>query len=162
MTQRDDLVRWALAQVGKPYSTYRDCSGFAAAAYRQVGITIPEGSVTQYWAGKPTRGPVPEPGDLLFFDTYGAAPGHVAMWVGDGHKIVHALNEEQGIVVSDEFDHMGGNNIYMGARLFLPADSTIEDDPAPVEEKPRPKAPAYDDVFPKHQRRHTRRRRTNL
>ena len=151
MTQRDDLVRLALGEVGQPYAKHRDCSGLTAWLYRQIGITIPEGSVAQYWAGKPTRGPMPEPGDLLFFDTFGPAPGHVAMWVGDGHKIVHALNEERGIVVSDEFDHMGGNNIYMGGRSFLPADSPIEDNPDPVEESPTVKRPRR-----KHRRRKDR------
>lgn len=138
MTQREDLVRWAQAQVGKPYSTYRDCSGFTAAAYRQVGITIPEGSVAQWGVGQPVQDPTLRMGDLLFWDTFGPAPGHVAIYVGN-EQVVHALNEQRGIVMSQWDANMGGP--YMGARrLFVPADSPIEDIPAPVEETPDPKA----------------------
>lgn len=153
MTQRDDLVRIALGEVGKPYAEHRDCSGFTAWAYRQIGVTIPEGSVAQYGVG--TRIPIEsdlDPGDLMFWDTFGAAPGHVAIYVGGG-KIVHALNEQRGIITSSVSASMGGNDRYMGARLFLPADSPIVEKPAPVEEPPEGKAPGRN----KRHRRHLRR-----
>jgi len=154
MTQRDDLVRWALAQIGKPYATYRDCSGFTAAAYRQIGITIPEGSVAQYGVG--TKVSPHEivagkylPGDLLFWDTFGQPPGHVALYVGNG-QVVHALNEQKGIVVSRVEANMGGPS--MGARrILVPSDSPVEDDPAPAEEPPKGKAKRR-----KHRRRKDR------
>lgn len=150
MIQRDDIVRWAMAQVGKPYATYRDCSGFAAAAYRQIGITIPEGSVAQYGVGEEVRGVI-EPGDLIFYDTFGPAPGHVAIYVGNG-AIVHALNEQRGIVTSEWDTPMGGNDRYMGARrILVPSGSPVEDDPAPVEESPKVKRPRR-----KHRRRKDR------
>ena len=112
---RDKLVTWAKAQVGKPYATYRDCSGFTAAAYRQIGITIPEGSVAQWGVGLNATGPW-QPGDLIFWDTFGPAPGHVALYVGN-NKVIHALNEQRGIVESDINANMGGP--LMGGRRLL-------------------------------------------
>lgn len=112
---RDTLVEWAKRQVGKPYSTYRDCSGFTAAAYRHMGITIPEGSVAQWSAGLNATGPW-QPGDLIFWDTFGPAPGHVALYVGN-NKVIHALNEQRGIVESDVNANMGGP--LMGGRRLL-------------------------------------------
>jgi cell wall-associated NlpC family hydrolase len=135
MTQREDVVRWALAQVGKPYSAYRDCTGFAAAAYRQVGITIPEGSVAQFGVGKAAEDGTFRMGDLLFWDTFGPAPGHVALYIGN-EQVVHALNEQRGIVISQWDANMGGP--FMGARrIFAPSDSPVEDVHAPAEESPR-------------------------
>lgn len=132
MTQREDLVRIALGEVGKPYSAHRDCSGYTAWAYRQIGITIPEGSVAQFGVGREVKaGEDWEWGDLLFWDTFGPAPGHVALYVGSGY-VVHALNEQKGIVTSRWDAEMGGP--LMGARRILPADSPIVETPAPVEE----------------------------
>lgn len=116
---RDKLVTWAKAQVGKPYATYRDCSGFTAAAYRQLGITIPEGSVAQWGSGQSAK--ELQPGDLLFWDTFGPAPGHVALYIGFG-EVIHALNEQRGIVRSRVDDNMGGP--YMGARRILASANT--------------------------------------
>lgn len=127
MSARESLVRVALGEVGKPYSTHRDCSGFTAWCYRQVGITIPEGSVAQWGVGEITKSL--SSGDLLFWDTFGDAPGHVALYIGYG-EVVHALNEQRGIVRSRVDDNMGGP--YMGARRILPA---------PSGETPTPKPP---------------------
>lgn len=118
VSARDEFVRWALAQVGKPYSTYRDCSGFSAAAARQVGITIPEGSVAQFGVGQRTFDYADEPGLLHFWDTYDEAPGHVGIGIGGG-KVVHAMNESVGITISSLRANMGGKNRYMGARRFI-------------------------------------------
>lgn len=118
---RKTIVAWAKAQVGKPYATYRDCSGFTAAAYRHMGITIPEGSVAQWKVGESVYhlGHV-QAGDLLFWDTFGEAPGHVALAINPS-QVVHALNPEKGIVVSGVNANMGGP--YMGARRILSNDA---------------------------------------
>lgn len=127
MSQSEDIVRWAEAQIGKPYSAYRDCSGFTAAAFRQAGITIPEGSVAQWKEGTPvTDEEHLKPGDLVFWDTFGPAPGHVALAVNAG-QVVHALNEQRGIVMSNVNANMGGP--YMGARRILPVDTAPEEPP---------------------------------
>lgn len=130
MTQRDELVRIALGEVGKPYSTHRDCSGLVAWLYRQIGVTIPEGSVAQEDAGSPLTGPKLLPGDLVFWGNRQA--DHVGLYVGNG-RVVNALNEQRGIVNTP----LGGDYgmPYRGARrMFLPDDSPIVEESAPVEE----------------------------
>lgn len=92
-------VRFALAQLGKPYKwategpdTY-DCSGLTWASYRSVGVDLPRIANTQEHATTP----VPDvskllPGDLLFFATDRSdwhTIHHVAIYLGDG-KMIHA------------------------------------------------------------------------
>jgi cell wall-associated NlpC family hydrolase len=66
-----------------------DCSGLCQYAYRQVGISIPRTSRTQFTTGQfipPARTDLLEPGDLVFF-AYGGDPTrihHVGMYVGGG------------------------------------------------------------------------------
>jgi cell wall-associated NlpC family hydrolase len=140
VSDRETLVRLALGEVGESYAKHRDCSGFTAWAYRQIGVTIPEGSVAQFSAGFPVVQNTPlKLGDLLFWDTFGPSPGHVALYVGNG-QVVHALNERRGIVQSATNADMGGP--YVGTRRILVDDVT------------EPEAPAH----PKHRRRRKRRR----
>lgn len=117
MNARDRFVDAALGEVGKPYSAHRDCSGFVAWAGRQAGIALPEGSVAQYRVARALGPNEPsQPADLHFWDTFGPAPGHVAIDVGGG-LCVHALNEQRGIVTSTVAANMGGP--YMGARRIF-------------------------------------------
>lgn len=141
MSARDSLARVALGEVGKPYDEHRDCSGFTAWCYRQIGIELPEGSVAQFGVGRPTKELLV--GDLLFWDTFGEAPGHVALYIGYG-EVVHAFNEQRGIIRSRVDDNMGGP--YMGARRILAEPSQPEDPPGP---KP-----------PRRRKRRTRRKET--
>lgn len=134
MSARDSLARVALGEVGKPYTEHRDCSGFTAWCYRQIGIEIPEGSVAQFNVGQKVGENEPLlVGDLLFWDTYGPPPGHVAIYIGDG-QVVHALNPQEGIVRSASTAPMGGP--YLGCRRILA-------EPAPVDppDESSPKAP---------------------
>lgn len=129
MSARDTLVRIALAEVGKPYEEHRDCSGFTAWCYRQIGIEIPEGSVAQFSVGQRVgENEQLLAGDLLFWDTFGPPPGHVAVYIGDG-QVVHALNETAGIVRSASTANMGGP--YMGCRRILAASTQVEPPPDP-------------------------------
>lgn len=71
-----------------------DCSGLTQYAYREVGITIPRTSRTQFNIGAfipRDRTDLLEPGDLVFFG-YGGDAGqihHVGMYVGGG-VFIHA------------------------------------------------------------------------
>lgn len=85
----DTVVRFALAQQGKPYvfgtrgpDTY-DCSGLMTAAYKEVGIDMPAYTFTQATLGRavdPATEPI-KPGDMIF--VRGGRPptdlGHVGM-----------------------------------------------------------------------------------
>ena len=95
-------VSYALAQVGKGYvmgttgpSTF-DCSGLMYAAYKQVGISLPRTSQTQFSAGTSVSKGDLQPGDLVFY--YGGIT-HVGMYIGNG-KIVHAANRGSGVVTA--------------------------------------------------------------
>jgi cell wall-associated NlpC family hydrolase len=136
MSAAQRFVDVALGEVGKSYASHRDCSGFVAWAARQVGINLPEGSVAQYGVGERVADYSDEPATLHFWDTYGRAPGHVAIGVGDG-RVIHALNEQRGIIISELNAPMGGP--YMGARrIFADEGESI---PQPIPEpspSPRP------------------------
>lgn len=107
MTQRDRFVQAALGEVGKPYSAHRDCSGFTAWAARQAGFLLPEGSVAQYSQGHGVPVRDLQAGDLVFWDTFGPSPGHVALAINPS-QVVHALNESRGIIISPIHADMGG------------------------------------------------------
>ena len=85
-------VRFALAQIGKPYvfaasgpNAY-DCSGLTMAAWGAAGVRLPHFAAYQYNMGHHVSRSQLEPGDLVFF-----YPGiqHVAMYIGNG-MVVHA------------------------------------------------------------------------
>ena len=81
----------ALAQVGKPYqwagagpATF-DCSGLVMYAYAAAGVALPHYTVSQYQdTARVSQGQL-QPGDLVFYG--GSAPGHVAMYDGNGQVV---------------------------------------------------------------------------
>ncbi|MFF1545257.1 NlpC/P60 family protein [Streptomyces sp. NPDC058291] len=90
--QGKEAVRFATAQVGKPYvwgaegPDSFDCSGLTSEAWKSAGRAMPRTSQEQ-WKQLP-HVPVEDmrPGDLII---YFSDASHVAMYVGDG-TIVHA------------------------------------------------------------------------
>ncbi|GAA4919719.1 NlpC/P60 family protein [Stackebrandtia albiflava] len=95
-----DAVRYAVAQVGKPYEwgaegpyTF-DCSGLVQTAYAKQGVNLPRVANDQFRATRSMAVDVEKmlPGDLIF---YGDRAGdwtsvyHVGMYIGDG-MMVHA------------------------------------------------------------------------
>lgn len=101
-------VRYALAQVGKPYvwgavgPNSFDCSGLVQSAYRSVGVSIPRVTYDQVHVGVPVARDQVRPGDLVFFRS---PPSHVAMIV-DSTWSVHAATSGEPIKVS-RTDHIG-------------------------------------------------------
>lgn len=97
-------VRYALAQVGEPYSFSArppnswDCSKLTAAAWAQSGVGLTALSYTQWDQTK--RVPVSEiqPGDLVFY--FGTDVHHVAIYVGNG-KMVSASNPSDGVEITN-------------------------------------------------------------
>jgi cell wall-associated NlpC family hydrolase len=83
-------VKFALAQVGKPYSygspgpdSY-DCSGLTMASYASAGISLPHSAAEQSTYGTPVTMANLHPGDLLF---YYSPIGHVTIYVGSGMMV---------------------------------------------------------------------------
>jgi cell wall-associated NlpC family hydrolase len=95
-------VRFAMAQVGKPYaygaagpSAY-DCSGLTMAAWGAAGVGLPHSSSAQYGSGTHISESQLQPGDLVF---YYSPISHVGMYIGNG-MIVNAENPSSGIRVT--------------------------------------------------------------
>jgi cell wall-associated NlpC family hydrolase len=109
-------VKFALAQVGKPYvyatagpDTY-DCSGLTMAAWRAAGVSLPHSSEEQFNMGTAVPLADIQPGDLLFY--YGPPPGHVTIYVGGG-LMVSAPEPGEDVKVVKVSDYA---NDYVGAR----------------------------------------------
>ena len=83
-------VRYAYAQIGKPYVFGADgpgsfdCSGLTMMAWRQGGIALPHSAAAQYGIGRHVSRSELQPGDLIF--RYSPI-SHVAMYVGGGMQI---------------------------------------------------------------------------
>lgn len=97
-------VRYALAQIGKPYSYSAnppnswDCSKLTAAAWGAAGVSLVALSYTQWNQVRRIPDSELQPGDLVFY--FGLGAHHVGMYIGGG-KMVHAANPSSGVLISD-------------------------------------------------------------
>jgi len=88
MTAADVAIKYALAQVGKPYQwggtgpDAYDCSGLVQQSYRAAGINLPRTSEMMLGTGQKIDAQYIAPGDLLFPD-----PGHVQIYIGQGNIV---------------------------------------------------------------------------
>lgn len=101
----NQVVNYALQFVGGPYvyggnslTNGTDCSGFTQIIYGTYGVSLPRSAPEQSFSGVSVGLSNIMPGDLVF-SGYGGQICHVAIYIGDG-KLVHALNENVGIVVT--------------------------------------------------------------
>jgi len=123
-----EVVQIALAQLGVPYQwggsspSGFDCSGLTSYVYRQVGISLPRTSQSQYRAGghiAPDRLDLLRAGDLVFFAT-GGDPNqvhHVGIYIGDG-EYVHAPQQNDVVKISSLTDRIASRGDYVGASRF--------------------------------------------
>ncbi|WP_052689979.1 C40 family peptidase [Bifidobacterium coryneforme] len=80
-----DVVNYAMQFQGVPYvwggetPSGFDCSGFTKYVFAHFGIALPHNADAQAGFGTPVS--TPAPGDLM------VAPGHVAIYVGNGYMI---------------------------------------------------------------------------
>jgi cell wall-associated NlpC family hydrolase len=122
------VVTIALQYLGVPYvwggSTPSgfDCSGLTQYCYRQVGVSLPRTSQSQYQAGQHIardRLDLLRPGDLVFFGTNGDADDihHVGMYVGDGNY-VHAPYTGAVVRVDSLNARISSRADYVGASRF--------------------------------------------
>ncbi|WP_052108842.1 C40 family peptidase [Bifidobacterium coryneforme] len=80
-----DVVSYAMQFQGVPYvfggetPSGFDCSGFTKYVFAHFGIALPHNADAQAGFGTPVS--TPAPGDLM------VAPGHVAIYVGNGYMI---------------------------------------------------------------------------
>lgn len=103
---RLDVVYAALAQVGDPYvwatdgpDTF-DCSGLTEFAWKAAGVTLEHYTVTQRQMTLDVAEGNLRPGDLVF-NLNGPNGGHVMLFLGIGHTVVHAPAPGQLVSVSE-------------------------------------------------------------
>lgn len=102
----NQVINYALKFVGNPYvyggnslTNGTDCSGFTKLVYAKYGISLPRSAPQQSYSGTRVGLNNIMPGDLVF-SGYEGQIGHVAIYIGN-NKLVHALNSNVGIVVTD-------------------------------------------------------------
>ena len=117
----DAVVRKALAYVGTPYvwggtspRTGFDCSGYVWYVYASQGIGIPRTADAQFAAGQTIAGD-PEPGDLVFFQTYDWGASHVGIYLGNGWFVQEIAPN----VHLSNFNSPYFRSRYIGARRFI-------------------------------------------
>jgi peptidoglycan DL-endopeptidase CwlO len=100
-------VRFALAQVGKPYvwgaagPDYFDCSGLTMAAWARGGVSLPHSAASQYNYGRHVSYDELQPGDLMFFYSPIA---HVTIYIGNGMMVsAPEPGENVQVVSTDSF-----------------------------------------------------------
>ena len=117
VAKRKEVADFAVQFVGNPYvwggtslTNGADCSGFVMSVFANFGYELPRVAAAQYQASQQKEISQMEVGDLVF---YGAGIYHVALYIGNG-KVVHALNANKGIVITDyDYETPTGVGTYM-------------------------------------------------
>jgi peptidoglycan endopeptidase LytE len=104
----------AKSYVGAPYAWGGttpggfDCSGFVQYVFGQKGIQLPRTAADMYKLGTPVSSL--QPGDLVFYSTYGPGATHVGIYIGDNQFISSTSSSGVKIVPM--------NNPYWGPRYI--------------------------------------------
>jgi cell wall-associated NlpC family hydrolase len=122
----DLIVQRALAYRGVPYvwggtspRSGFDCSGFVQYVYATVGIRIPRTADAQFAAGRFVPSGNPEPGDLVFFQTYDYGASHVGIYIGGGQFVVEGGSKVHVATFNDFYPYFRLR--YLGARRLIPS-----------------------------------------
>jgi cell wall-associated NlpC family hydrolase len=122
----DLIVQRALAYQGVPYvwggtspRSGFDCSGFVQYVYASVGIRIPRTADAQFAAGRFVPPGNPEPGDLVFFQTYDYGASHVGIYMGSGQFVVEGGSSVHVATFNDFYPYFRLR--YLGARRLIPS-----------------------------------------
>ncbi|ACV58920.1 NLP/P60 protein [Alicyclobacillus acidocaldarius subsp. acidocaldarius DSM 446] len=115
------VADYARTFLGDPYEwgangpSAFDCSGLIQYVYAHFYIQLPRTSYAQYEVGVPVSEGDLEPGDIVFFDTYGSGPSHDGIYLGNGQFINAASTSVEIDSLSDPYwaDH------YIGARRVI-------------------------------------------
>ena len=102
------VVDTASSYIGTPYGSYGlTCSGFTAAVFADLGVSLPATPDGQYAYGVPSNA---KAGDLVFFDEGGYGISHVGIATGYG-TVIHS-STYYGEVVESDMSYIPG---YVGA-----------------------------------------------
>ena len=108
-----------------------DCSSFAKWLYGRRGIWLPRYTIQQRQLGEDVSLSHLLSGDLVFtkgrISWYDDDPetgvGHVGVATGNG-TIIHAANSDSG-VIEQPLEEFLRNDVFRGARRYLPSDRTV-------------------------------------
>ncbi len=102
----NQIVEFAKQFVGNPYvmggtslTNGADCSGFTMSVFAHFGISIARTTTGQLSSGYQVSLDNIMPGDLVL-SGYNGQICHSSLYIGN-HQLVHALNENTGIVITD-------------------------------------------------------------
>ena len=102
----NQVVNYALKFVGGPYvyggnslTNGTDCSGFTKLVFANYGVYLPRSASEQAYAGIHVDINDIMPGDIVV-SGYNGIVCHAALYIGNG-KLVHALNSDVGLVVTN-------------------------------------------------------------
>ncbi|MEW5981300.1 MAG: C40 family peptidase [Acidobacteriota bacterium] len=114
----------ALDLVGVPYrpggsdpTVGFDCSGLVAYVFARLGYSVPRVVEQQFDVGRRIKADQIRPGDLLFFETSGRGPTHVAIAL-DRESFVHAP-KEGGAVRIERLSSSYWSRRFLAARRWL-------------------------------------------
>jgi cell wall-associated NlpC family hydrolase len=133
-----EIVVQAMALLGVPYrwggndpERGLDCSGLVRHVFKSVGIggELPRRSQEMRVLGKTVARAELRAGDLVFFNTLGAAFSHVAIYIGDG-RFVHSPGKH-GQVRVDDLDDRYWRARFNGARRLAPAPVVVAESRVP-------------------------------
>ncbi|SHK20166.1 N-terminal domain of peptidoglycan hydrolase CwlO-containing protein [Clostridium cavendishii DSM 21758] len=110
------ILNYASQFVGRRYVTGGngpdsfDCSGFTAYVFGHFGYGLPRTTYTQINQGTPISYNELQPGDLVFERGSASAPGHVAIYWGNG-QVIHAANSREGVVVGPIYHYVAARRV---------------------------------------------------
>ncbi|SHI49545.1 Cell wall-associated hydrolase, NlpC family [Clostridium cavendishii DSM 21758] len=113
------VVQYAYNFIGRPYvfgaagPKVFDCSGLTQYVYARFGVSLGHYTGSQWGAGSSVSRGNLQPGDLVFFNTYGPI-SHVGIYVGGG-DFIHAPSSGKTVTVSSLGESYYASR-YAGAR----------------------------------------------
>jgi peptidoglycan endopeptidase LytE len=116
VSKQQMVINEANKYIGTPYlwggntPAGFDCSGYTSYVFQRIGITIPRTAATQWTGLKAITSP--NPGDLVFFETYAPGPTHVGIYLGN-NKFIQAGSK--GVSIAD-MTNTYWKPKYLGAR----------------------------------------------
>lgn len=113
----DEIINYGKTLIGTPYiwagttPNGFDCSGFLMYVFKRNGVSIPR-TVSEIWnSSKSVQNP--EPGDIVFFETYKKGPSHAGIYLGN-QNFLHA-GSSSGVTISNlNIDYWSSK--YLGAK----------------------------------------------
>ena len=94
-----------------------DCSGFTYWVFKQFGINIPRTASAQSKKGTTVSYSKLQPGDLVFFNTFGDGVSHVGIYTGNGNMI-HSPNENEVVKEESIDDNSDWSSSYITAKRY--------------------------------------------